>query len=370
MPCESSKNFLNLTGHSAKRLIMLLLVWALLFRGAGETIAADETVVFFPTAAHFDAEAGVWRVPIHGWIYQLEADSVKRSIALGLLRRAWGLDKDSDETELFRERARLFLVDNKRGKQITIRIGEKTFTLPESGANGHFAGNLELNPADISKTNDRIEFQAVLSEGDERTFAGAVQLVSDTGLSVISDIDDTIKISNVAEKRALIHNTFCREFEAVPGMSDVYRRWAEAGAAFHYVSASPWQLYGPLSQFTTKVGFPVGTFQMKQIRVKDSSILDLVSSPDELKRQAIEPILAAFPQRTFICVGDSGERDPEIFAAIALKHPQQIMRIYIRDVTGETADSPRMQAAFAGVPAERWHVFRNAAEIPAEMPGR
>jgi hypothetical protein len=35
-------------------------------------ISADEEVVFFPTAAHFDAVNGQWIVPIHGCIYEPE----------------------------------------------------------------------------------------------------------------------------------------------------------------------------------------------------------------------------------------------------------------------------------------------------------
>ena len=38
-------------------------------------ISADEEVVFFPTAAHFDAANSQWIVPIHGIIYEPEQDS-------------------------------------------------------------------------------------------------------------------------------------------------------------------------------------------------------------------------------------------------------------------------------------------------------
>ena len=38
-------------------------------------ISADEEVVFFPTAAHFDEASHEWIVPIHGIIYEPEQDS-------------------------------------------------------------------------------------------------------------------------------------------------------------------------------------------------------------------------------------------------------------------------------------------------------
>jgi len=51
-----------------------------------------------------------------------------------------------------------------------------------------------------------------------------VHLVDEVGTSVISDIDDTVKFSNVADKRELLRNTLLREFIPVAGMPEVYRR--------------------------------------------------------------------------------------------------------------------------------------------------
>jgi hypothetical protein len=353
---------------------MTIAFWALMAAAVGQ-IEPDEMIAFFPTAAFFDIAASVWRVPIHGWIYEPEEDSLKRAAFLGLLRHALRLEKDSEETELFRTRARLFLVDNQRGKQITISLGAKTYPLGPSEANGHFHGRIDLTTTEmdalVTEENDPngwISFQAVVPVDDERVFAGVVQVVREDGLSVISDIDDTIKVSHVAQRRQLLRNTFCCEFEAVPGMAKLYADWARSGAVFHYVSASPWQLHAPLAEFCADSGFPRGTFHMKVFRVKDSSLFDLVGSPDELKWRAIEPLLKAWPRRRFICVGDSGERDPEIFAALAREYPEQITRIHIRSVDGDTADAPRFQQAFAGVPRERWSVFRTADELPLLLP--
>jgi phosphatidate phosphatase APP1 len=58
-----------------------------------------------------------------------------------------------------------------------------------------------------------------------RTGGGRLQLIPDTpgGLSVISDIDDPIKVTEVpAGHRILYLNTFVREFRSAPGMADRY----------------------------------------------------------------------------------------------------------------------------------------------------
>ena len=71
----------------------------------------------------------------------------------------------------------------------------------------------------------------------------------------------------------------------------------------------------------------------------------------------IQQLLQTYPDRRFVLVGDSGEKDPEVYASVARKHPDQIARIFIRDVTDEPADSPRYQSCFAELPAELWQVF-------------
>jgi phosphatidate phosphatase APP1 len=110
-------------------------------------------------------------------------------------------------------------------------------------------------------------------------------------------------------------------------------------------------------------GFPSGTFHLKSFRWKDRNFLSLFENPEDYKRKAIEPLLKRFPQRRFILVGDSGERDPEAYGALARKFPLQIEHIYIRNVTGETVTAERYQRAFAQVPPQRWRLFRDPAEL-------
>ncbi len=74
-----------------------------------------------------------------------------------------------------------------------------------------------------------------------------------------------------------------------------------------------------------------------------------------------------FPHRKFFLIGDSGERDPEIYAALARKFPEQVERILIRDVTGETAEADRYKTTFIGVPRHVWTVFREPSEIKVAL---
>lgn len=163
-------------------------------------------------------------------------------------------------------------------------------------------------------------------------------------------------------RHELIRNTFSRPFKPAPGMAALYASWAtNAGAQFHYVSAGPWQLYPPLSEFILSEGFPAGIFHMKYFRVKDETFWDLFKSPERYKPGVIEPMLKRFPERRFILVGDSGEKDPEIYGGIARRHKKQIAKICIRDVTDDL--EARYLDAFEGLPRELWTIFKDPAEL-------
>lgn len=285
------------------------------------------------------------------------------------LRRLSGIDENdltAEEKKIFVERCRPFLFDNERGKKFAVAINGEEFQLNASEPNGHFRGPalLNTNAASAGATNGATTFQVSVEAVGKRSFPLEIHWLEDTGWSVISDLDDTIKVSEVRDRDALLKNTFCRPFKPVPGMAELYRTWAAShGAQFHYVTASPWQLYLPLSEFVRSNAFPTGTFHMKQFRAKDASVFGLFTSPERYKPAVIEPLLRQFPQRQFVLVGDSGEKDPEIYGAVARRFPKQIRRIYIRDVTAEDAGAARYRRAFEGVRREVWSIFKEPTEI-------
>lgn len=357
-------------------LFFLTLFLMLTFRAhaAANAIRESDELIFLPTFARALADGGC-ELNVHGWVFEYE----RRSALMGLFRKTLGLDENNmteAERFTFARRANQFLVDNHRGRKVMIEVGGDRFTLPASAPNGHFSATLPLAATNLARwrssgalTNGVIAFRAVLPEGDARAFTGGAMLAGETGLTFISDIDDTIKVTDVRDRRETIMNTFCRPFRAVDGMAAVYRGWAaHEGMQFHYVSASPWQLWPPLAEFARSNGFPAGSFHLKLFRWKDETFLNLFESPTLYKPAVIEPLMKQFPKRRFVFIGDSGEKDPEIYGALARKHPQQVARIFIRNVTDEDAAAPRYRKAFDKVPRELWQVFSDATELPKQIP--
>ena len=141
-------------------------------------------------------------------------------------------------------------------------------------------------------------------------------------------------------------------------MADAYRKWSDAGANFHYLSASPWQLYGSLQEFIDEHGYPKGSFYLRIFRLTDSTFWDFFRSSEQFKLKTLSTLLKTFAGRRFILVGDAAERDPEIYASIAREFPEQVIHVYIREVNRVPDERTRMRETFSGVPQERWTLFR------------
>ncbi|KAK2832651.1 hypothetical protein FQN49_006882, partial [Arthroderma sp. PD_2] len=160
-----------------------------------------------------------------------------------------------------------------------------------------------------------------------------VSLSEPGGVSLISDIDDTIKHSAIADgAKEMFRNTFVRNLNdlTIAGVGDWYTKLAEMGVGIHYVSNSPWQLYPLLKKYFNLAGLPPGSFHLKQY----SGMLQGIFEPTaERKRPSLERIIQDFPNRMFILVGDSGEVDLEIYTELAMANKGRILGIFIRDVT-------------------------------------
>ncbi len=325
----------------------------------------DEHITFFNTAAWLDNDNAYWHLPIHAWIYEPQNSVLRYEAIAGLLDSEYDLTVSPEYEQNFSRRVNLLIADNERGKTLVIRFAGQDFTLPASAENGKTFTILKLPVAVVKAFSNRgrLEFIAVLSDNDKRQFRGQVKLVPRDGISVISDIDDTIKISNVTDHRRLLDNSLLRDFEEVAGMPELFQRLVENGVTIHYVSSSPWQLYDPLYEFILGAGFPRATLELKDIRFRDETLINLFKKGTETKPGQIEPILKRHARRQFILIGDSGEQDPEVYGDIARRYPAQIHRILIRNVDNSKAEDLRFKQAFNHIARSKWQLFDHPGQI-------
>jgi phosphatidate phosphatase APP1 len=334
-----------------------------LLAGAATSLAADldpdEELLLFPTSARLTDDGDAWLIPIHAWVFEPEASSAWRAVLVSDLETA--LHVDPLASPLFARRVRLLLADGERGKRVAVQVAGEERRLGPSDSGGHVMQELRVPLPQAATLARPGRLPVRVATGDGRAFEGEVLLIASQGVSVISDVDDTIKDSRVLDRTELLANTFLRPSRAVPGMPQLYRRWAAAGAAFHYVSASPWQLYPTLSELLREHGFPAGSVDLRTVR-RGVHARELLSEPTRYKLTTIAAILERYPKRRFILVGDTGERDPEVYATVAARFPDQVLHIALRRVVAEGAEL-ELPAALTRLPPALWTIFSDPAEL-------
>ncbi len=332
--------------------------------------SSDERLLFYPGTARSLPDGRV-AARIEAWVYERESRPGVRA----LLARYLKIDRDAfDDLERARydERTQLFRFDAEREKDVHV-IGDDGVrrALPRTRRDGRTRAELIFS---VTPPREGIwlSFRGALSERDGRRLqpqqsTGRALWVPTTGVSVVSDIDDTIKDSNVLVRRELLLNTFVRPFVAVDGMAARYREFVkrQPDLRIHYVSGSPHQLYPALLNFIDGAQFPPGSMHLRDVDLS-KELFGEQGGTRAHKLAVVRQLIADFPQRRFVLIGDSGEQDPEIYAAIAREFPQRVLAIWIRDVTGQPRTHPRYAQTFAQIDPARWHLFDDSARI--ELP--
>ncbi|MDA7952067.1 MAG: DUF2183 domain-containing protein, partial [Pirellulaceae bacterium] len=330
-----------------------------------EHLFIDEkiTLTLFPAWATWNNSTHTWKLHLQGVLAQPGKLSLRRKVLLRLLKKLMHADVTDYSSPHFKELVSGFLQDGMPKQQIDIQLGQQSFPLAKrSKKSGYFSGSLSLgdsffqemasdknrddhqhgpkhSPGPKASTIEQPQPTSQLGHPSLQNLIARPRFFPDLaktapihrlfpeGVSVISDIDDTIKETNVLEKKELLRNTFLKPFQPIEGMAQVYQDWKRRGADFHYISSSPWQIYQPLGTFISEFQFPTGTFHLRSFRLRDHLLKRFLLLRQRGKSRAILALLGMLPKRRFILVGDSGVRDPEIYGRLARKYPEQMEAI-------------------------------------------
>ena len=143
---------------------------------------------------------------------------------------------------------------------------------------------------------------------------------------VISDIDDTIVQTHVTSRLKMLLTvalTNAATRKPFAGAGAFYRALHGGVNPFFYVSKSPWNLYPVLVEYLRLQSLPEGPLLLRDFSLRMKK---------QHKEESIEAILQTYPKLPFVLIGDSGEKDPEIYADVVRRHPKRILAVYIRSV--------------------------------------
>ena len=204
-----------------------------------------------------------------------------------------------------------------------------------------------------AKTDEEGCFEAAIGSPPGKEWSGCVRVKIDAGgkedfmgtvfvpdpaskLGIISDVDDTIKLTEVRDKSKVVKDILMGDAStvpAVPGMASLFRDLSRGPGGVerpvHYVSASPDILSSRLERFLSLNEFPPGSLDLIQLG-SPKSFFKRPPSASEHKTRAIGRILDTYPGRRYVLFGDGAQKDPAVYSRLSAAYPGRIEAIYIR----------------------------------------
>ncbi|HSK39308.1 MAG TPA: phosphatase domain-containing protein, partial [Arenibaculum sp.] len=278
---------------------------------------------------------GIVLQPYRGYGSRRDAFLIGRVFRQSAARRDTGRD---DLAAHLRDLGRRIARRAVRGAVVTARFCGAEHRV-ETDRDGYFRVHLDpprpppadrsWHPVDLLLEGDR----PVRAEGEIFIPPGHCRFV------VISDIDDTIMYTGVANKLAMLWRLFVEDAERripFPGVTALYRALhggvsGNEGNPMLYVSRGPWGIYDVLDEFFKIHDVPVGPILfLREWGVSWKS--PLPRKAEDHKRELIHNMLALYGELPFILIVDSGQHDPEIYRRIIEEHPGRVLAVYIRNV--------------------------------------
>lgn len=229
--------------------------------------------------------------------------------------------------------------------EIEVEFEGRTFHLT-TDAEGYFRIDQPLEPP-LGKVQDHSPFwhtafirvNKVPDEPLTLTASADVLIPLRACLGIISDIDDTVLKTDVTGllKLRTIYLTLLKNAGsrlAFRQVSAFYRSLQAGPDAVHnnpffYVSNSPWNLYDLLADFLDLNELPRGPILLRDFGLPYE---DRPANYPGHKHAITRRIIQTYPELPFVLIGDSGEKDTDIYLSIAREFPGRISAIYIRDV--------------------------------------
>jgi hypothetical protein len=229
-----------------------------------EVDATPTSVLNLPPYGNWTRDG--WNVRVHGNVYKLPNAAQEK---IDDLADKFLIDVDIDELQPNEQKnARnltrsIFVVQqsdvevtvsfvpnvqnnpNADGGAVAATAGAQTIKLPDkTTAQGDFDVFLKLDSAGLAPGNqtEHVQLLNVYVEGTDTGNATAY-LVPDRGVTVISDIDDILRVTKIYNPKEGLLNSFARDFKAWENMPDIFGGWAAKypDLHFHYLTTTPEQ---------------------------------------------------------------------------------------------------------------------------------
>ncbi|KAI4252961.1 MAG: hypothetical protein LQ352_003982 [Teloschistes flavicans] len=224
------------------------------------------------------------------------------------------------------------------GGAVTPNGGSQQVKFPDpTTAEGDFDGFVPIQGnglADGNKTSN-IQRLNVYTQGSNIGNATAY-LVPSTGMTIISDIDDILRITKIYQPKEGLLNSFARPFVQWKDMPDIYSNWSRSipDLHFHYLTTTPEQVTRNYMDFIYKT-YPGGSFDTRPLNFSD------VQATLSIRKYLLTKIFETYPKRKFVLVADTSNSDVmKDYPQMATDFPGQVQCIFLRN-TSATDDGDK-----------------------------
>lgn len=217
------------------------------------------------------------------------------------------------------------------GGGVTPAGGDQKIKFPyNTTAEGDFDSFIQIQNEGLKDGNSTSDVQRlnVYTEGTDTGNATAY-LVPTSGITVISDIDDILRITKIYQPKEGLLNSFARPFVQWMNMPDIYANWSSSipGAHFHYLTTTPEQITRNYMDFIYKT-YPGGSFDTRPLNFSD------VDATLSIRKFLLQKIFLTYPKRKFILVADTSNNDVmNDYPEMATDFPGQVLCILLRNTT-------------------------------------
>ncbi|KAH8597845.1 hypothetical protein B0O99DRAFT_539902 [Bisporella sp. PMI_857] len=180
-------------------------------------------------------------------------------------------------------------------------------------------------------------------------------LVPELGLTIISDIDDILRITKIYQPAEGLLNSFARPFTPWMNMPAIYANWSKniPEMHFHYLTTTPEQVTRNYMDFIYKT-YPGGSFDTRPLNFSD------VSATLSIRRFLLDRIFQTYPHRKFILMADTSNSDVmKAYPALAHDYPGQVQCIFLRNTSATDPEDkfPYKTDGFKGLNQNKYMFF-------------
>ncbi|KAL3473837.1 hypothetical protein BJX99DRAFT_232832 [Aspergillus californicus] len=288
-----------------------------------------------------------------------------------------GVEVDNEALETLRSRSKYFATTPIGGKVVEISVdgcaSELFIGKTAVPTNVTDDAGMAEDSASLGSCGrgDALTGRAVLGVGSgNQSPVNTIYKSGKKGWGVISDIDDTIKITG--DGLEAIKATLIDEATPVSGMPDLYAALTDLiNPSWIYLTGSPWQLYGMLHEFIgTQFATSQGPILMKNLTYTGvEGLLEFLAEGTSLEYKAgrIDDIHSWYPGKQYLGIGDSSASDPEAYAYAYHQYGAEWMKcIWIHTVDGGNNTAARWEEAFKGIPESVYKLYSDPEELSPE----